>query len=499
MPLRAPGRRPVVGAATNRVGDGMPRPAAEIFRAYDIRGVVGETLTGEVVYWVARALATEARAAGHARVVAAGDGRLSTAALRAPLLRGLVDGGVDVVDVGQVPTPLLYYATVALETGAGVMITGSHNPPEYNGLKMMLGGRALADAQIQSLRERIERRDFSTGRGGQGGGLGGGLGKVERIDIVPRYLDRVVADIAIAGPFKVVVDCGNGVAGVVAPRLLAAIGCEVVPLFAEVDGRFPNHHPDPAEAANLTALVAAVGAHRADLGVAFDGDGDRLGVVAETGEVIWPDRAMMLFARDILARNPGAGIVFDVKCSRHLPTLVRAWGGTPMMWKTGHSHIKAKIRSSGALFGGEFSGHFCFADRWFGFDDGIYSAARVAEIIAADGRPASEVFGAFPAGLATPEIKVATTEQAKFAIVRELVTALGDAGAEAAATLNDIDGLRVDFADGWGLVRASNTSPALSLRFEADDEAALARIQARFNAALRGVDEGLSFPPARPL
>ena len=477
----------MVGEASNRVGHGVPCPNPEIFRAYDIRGVVGETLTGGIVYWVGRALATEALAAGHARIAVAGDGRLSTDELRSPLLRGLTEGGVDVADIGQVPTPLLYYATIALKTGAGVMITGSHNPPEYNGLKMMLSGRPLTEARIQSLRERIERGDFSTGRG-----------QVERADILPGYIDRVAGDIAVARPLKVVADCGNGVAGVVAPRLLAAIGCEVVPLYAEVDGRFPNHHPDPAEAANLVALIAAVREHRADLGVAFDGDGDRLGVVTERGEIVWPDRAMMLFARDILSRNPGAGIVFDVKCSRHLPALIRACGGAPMMWKTGHSHIKAKIRASGALFGGEFSGHFCFAERWYGFDDGIYSAARLAEIIAADGRPAGEVFAAFPAALATPEIKVATTDQAKFAIVRELAAALGATEGET-ETVNDIDGLRVDCANGWGLARASNTSPALSLRFEADDEAALARIQARFNAALKAVDDDLSFRPQRSL
>ena len=474
-----------MGEASHRVGHGVPCPNPEIFRAYDIRGVVGETLTGEIVYWVGRALATEALTTGHGRIAVAGDGRLSTEDLRSPLLRGLTEGGVDVADIGQVPTPLLYYATIALKTGAGVMITGSHNPPEYNGLKMMLDGRPLTEARIQSLRKRIERGGFSTGRG-----------QVERADILPGYIDRVAGDVAVARPLKMVVDCGNGVAGVVAPRLLAAIGCEVVPLYAEVDGRFPNHHPDPAEAANLAALVAAVREHRADLGVAFDGDADRLGVVTERGEIVWPDRAMMLFARDILSRNPGAGIVFDVKCSRHLPALVRTCGGAPMMWKTGHSHIKAKIRSSGALFGGEFSGHFCFAERWFGFDDGIYSAARLAEIIAADGRPAGEVFAAFPAALATPEIKVATTDQAKFAIVRELVAALGAEGE--AEAVNDIDGLRVDFADGWGLVRASNTSPALSLRFEADDEAALSRIQERFNVALKAVDDGLSFRPRRP-
>ena len=455
----------------------------DIFRAYDIRGVVGETLTDETVYLVGRAFATQALAAGQARVAVGGDGRTSTADLREHLWRGLREGGVHVVDVGTVPTPLLYYATAVKGTGTGVMITGSHNPPEYNGLKMMIGGAPLTEACIQGLRARIERRDFHSGHG-----------ELARVDVTERYLRHIASDVTARRPIKVVADCGNGVAGLVAPRLLAAIGCEVVPLYADVDGTFPNHHPDPAEAANLADLVVAVRRHGADVGVAFDGDGDRLGVVTNAGEIIWPDRAMMLFAKDILGKNPGAAIVFDVKCSRHLAALVRARGGTPILWKTGHSHVKAKIRASGALFGGEFSGHLCFADRWFGFDDGIYSAARLMEILAAESRTASEVFADFPTAIATPEIKIATTDEAKFAIVARMVEALrASAHAGGEATLTDIDGLRVDYADGWGLVRASNTSPVLSLRFEADHEDALARIQDAFAAALRSVDDTLAF------
>ena len=456
-------------------------PDAEIFRAYDIRGVVGETLTGEAVAQIGRAFAAEALAAGQRRVVVGGDGRASTDDLRPRLLDGLLRSGVDVVDIGCVPTPLLYYAAAVGKTGTGVMITGSHNPPEYNGLKMMIAGAPLTEERIQALRRRIAANDFLTG-----------AGQLEHAAMIDRYQDRVLADAAVVRPLKVVADCGNGVAGLVAPRLLTALGCEVTPLYAEVDGAFPNHHPDPAEAANLADLIAAVRSRGADVGVAFDGDGDRLGVVTDAGEIIWPDRVMMLFARDILQRRPGAGIVFDVKCSRHLPALVRSCGGEPIMCQTGHSHIKAKIRASGAAFGGEFSGHLCFADRWFGFDDGIYSAARLVEILAAEKRPASAVFAEFPKGVATSEIKLPTTEQRKFAIVEQLRASPLLCAGGADATVTTIDGLRVDFADGWGLARASNTSPVLSLRFEADDEQALARIRHAFDAALRAIDPQLA-------
>ena len=450
----------------------------DIFRAYDIRGVVGETLTECAVYQIGRAFAAESLAADRRHVVVGGDGRATTDPLREVLHCGLNDGGVEVTDVGCVPTPLLYYATHELGTGTGVMITGSHNPPEYNGLKMMIAGATLAEERIQRLHQRIAQKEFTTG-----------AGSLRHEAVVDRYVDRVTGDIVVERPLKVVVDCGNGVAGLVAPRLLSALGCDVVPLFAEVDGTFPNHHPDPAEAANLKDLIEAVDAQGADLGIAFDGDGDRLGVVTDAGEIVWPDRAMMLFSRDLLARNPGAKVVFDVKCSRHLPALVREGGGEPILWKTGHSHIKAKLRDSGALLGGEFSGHICFVERWFGFDDAIYSAARLVEILGRDHRPASQVFADFPNAVATPEIKVRTTEHRKFAIMEALAGQANFDGGE----VNGIDGLRVDYADGWGLVRPSNTSPVLSLRFEADDEPALERIQGIFDRALASVDPGLSF------
>ena len=460
---------------TNRA---WPPTNAEIFRAYDIRGVVGETLTEHAVYQVGRAFAAEALGDEQPSAIVGGDGRATTPMLRRALHRGLREGGMHVTDIGCVPTPLVYFATHVLRTGTGVMITGSHNPPEYNGLKMMIGGATLAQERIQRLRERIE-----------GGRLSDGAGELANMDMIDRYIERVTNDVRLARPLKVAMDCGNGVAGLVAPRLLTAMGCDVIPLYADVDGSFPHHHPDPAEAANLDDLISTVRAQRADIGIAFDGDGDRLGVVTDRGDIIWPDRTMMLFAHDILGRKPGASVVFDVKCSRHLPALIRAWGGKPIMWKTGHSHIKAKIRTDDALFGGEFSGHLCFAERWYGFDDAIYSAARLVEILAADDRAAHAIFAEFPAAIATPEVKIATTESAKF----EIVERLADEANFGAGAVNDIDGIRVDYADGWGLVRPSNTSPVLSLRFEADDEAALNRIQDTFDAALRRIDENLSF------
>ncbi len=460
-------------------------PSAEIFRAYDIRGVVGDTLTSDAVYWIGRAFAAEALAAGEQRVAIGGDGRDSTPALRTALLRGLRAGGLTCTDIGCAPTPLLYYATHVLGTGTGVMITGSHNPPEYNGLKMMIGGGTLSEDRIQDLRKRIERRDFATGAG-----ISANTDVPDRtVDLTDRYVDEVTRDVTLARALKVVVDCGNGVAGLVAPRLLADLGCAVTPLYAEVDGTFPNHHPDPADPANLVDLIAAVKREAADIGLAFDGDGDRLGVVTGKGEVIWPDRTMMLFATDVLARNPGATIVFDVKCSRHLPVLVRECGGEPIMWRTGHSHIKAKIQASGALLGGEFSGHLCFADRWYGFDDASYAAARLVEILAATERSADDVFAELPTAVATPEIKIATDEEAKFDIMRRL----GESPAFDGGTVNTIDGIRVDYPEGWGLVRPSNTSPMLTLRFEADKASDLDRIQDLFNGALGAIDKRLSF------
>jgi phosphomannomutase / phosphoglucomutase len=449
-----------------------------IFRAYDIRGIVTRDLTEDVVYWIGRAFAAEAREQKQPRVVVACDGRISSPQLKSALSRGLTEGGVDVSDIGEVPTPLLYYATHALDTGTGIMITGSHNPPEYNGLKMVLGGVTLAEERIQRLRERIVNNRLSEGDG-----------EYDKIEIVDHYVDRVLNDVAVAQPLKVVVDCGNGVAGSVVPRLISELGCEVVPLYCDVDGNFPNHHPDPADPANMQDLITVVKAEKADLGLAFDGDGDRLGVVTERGEIVWPDKLLMLFARDIVGRNPGADIIFDVKCSRHLNALISEYGGRPIMWKTGHSHMKAKLKETGALLAGEFSGHICFGERWYGFDDALYSAARLLEIAGAESKLVSELFDEFPVSFMTPEIKVATTESAKFKIVERLAKEgkFGD------GTITSIDGVRVDYPDGWGLVRPSNTSPVLTLRFEADGQAALDRIQRLFREQLALIDSKLTF------
>lgn len=449
-----------------------------IFRAYDIRGVVGENLNENIVYHIGRAIGSEAQARGQRALVVGCDGRNSSDSLRSSAIRGMMDTGCKIYDVGLVPTPVLYYATHALDTQSGVMVTGSHNPPEYNGLKIVLGGETLADEAIQGLRRRILANELAEG-----------TGSVERVDILDHYVDRIASDIALAQPLKVVADCGNGVAGIVAPRLIEALGCEVIPLYCDVDGSFPNHHPDPMVPENLADLIAAVGREGADIGIAFDGDGDRLGVVTNRGNIVWPDQLLMLFARDIVGRNPGADIVYDVKCSRHLNAFISEYGGRPIIWKTGHSHIKAKVKESGALLGGEFSGHICFLERWYGFDDALYSAARLLEILGAESTSADEIFASFPQAVATPEIKIPVTEEAKFKII-ELLKNKGDFGE---GNLTTIDGIRVDYADGWGLVRASNTSPVLTLRFEADTQEALERIENIFRNQLHQVDPSLTF------
>ncbi|MCC5885752.1 MAG: phosphomannomutase/phosphoglucomutase [Gammaproteobacteria bacterium] len=453
-------------------------PSAEIFRAYDIRGVVGTTLNEEIAYLVGRAIGSEAAAAGESKVVVAGDGRHSSPALRGRICAGIMASGLDVIDIGAVPTPILYFATHVTETRSGVMVTGSHNPPEYNGFKVVIAGETLAGPRIMALRERIVS-----------GHLSEGSGSLEERDLIPDYIDRIASDIALAQPLKVVADCGNGIAGKIVPSLLEALGCEVLPLYCEVDGDFPNHHPDPNDAANLEDLITVVKSEGADIGLAFDGDGDRLGVVTERGEIIWPDRLMMLFARDIVGRNPGADVIFDVKCSRHLGSLIAEYGGRPIMGPTGHSHLKAKMKETQALLGGEFSGHICFGERWYGFDDGLYSAARLLEILASEASSAGELFGEFPNPVSTPELKISSTDSAKF----DVIQALAAGNAFEGGTLTTIDGIRVDYPDGWGLIRASNTSPMLTLRFEADDAKALGQIQLRFKKALKQVDSSLDF------
>ena len=452
---------------------------ASIFKAYDIRGIVGETLTPEVVRHIGRAIGSAAAARGQQAVAVARDGRLSGPDFVAALSEGLQAAGRHVIDLGCVPTPLLYFATHVLDTRSGVMVTGSHNPPDYNGFKIVIDGETLSGEAIQDLRRRILAADYADGAGSR-----------SSLDILPRYLARVTEDVRPARPLKVVVDCGNGVAGGAAPRLLRELGCEVRELFCEGDGRFPNHHPDPSQTENLQDLIRAVGEGGADLGLAFDGDGDRLGVVDATGRIIWPDRQMMLYAADILDRHPGAEIIYDVKCSRHLHAVIEAHGGRPCMWKTGHSLIKAKMKADGALLAGEMSGHIFFKERWYGFDDALYTAARLLEILARDPRPPVEVFAALPDAVSTPELRVDMAEGEHFRFMERFA-------AEARfpdARVSTIDGIRADFADGWGLIRPSNTTPSLIIRFEADDEAALARIQQQFREAIAAVDPGLELP-----
>lgn len=449
-----------------------------IFRAYDIRGITRSNLTDDVCYWIGRAFAAEARSQNQQAAAIGRDGRLSSPGIALALGQGLVDGGMSVTDIGQVPTPVLYYATHALKTGTGIMITGSHNPPEYNGLKMMIGGTTLAEDLIQVLYRRLQDSTLSTGKGALG-----------YADLGADYVEAALNTTKLDRPLKVAVDCGNGVAGELGPKLISALGCEVIPLFCEIDGNFPNHHPDPAEPENLQDLINAVQQQSADVGLAFDGDGDRLGVVTPKGEIIWPDKMMMLFAQDIIARNPQTPVIFDVKCSTHLERVITEAGGNPIMWKTGHSHIKAKIKQTQAALAGEFSGHICFGERWYGFDDALYTAARLLELLSQTELDVDAVFAQYPTTYSTPEIKIHTTETRKFEVMDELASS----GDFADGRMTTIDGIRVDFDDRWGLIRPSNTSPVLSLRFEADSAAALERVQDEFQTQLSNVDATLTF------
>ena len=449
-----------------------------IFRAYDIRGITRSNLTDDVCYWIGRAFAAEARSQNQQAAAIGRDGRLSSPGIALALGQGLVDGGMSVTDIGQVPTPVLYYATHALKTGTGIMITGSHNPPEYNGLKMMIGGTTLAEDLIQVLYRRLQDSTLSTGKGALG-----------YTDLGADYVETALNTTKLDRPLKVAVDCGNGVAGELGPKLISALGCEVIPLFCEIDGNFPNHHPDPAEPENLQDLITAVQQQSADVGLAFDGDGDRLGVVTPKGEIIWPDKMMMLFAQDIIARNPQTPVIFDVKCSTHLERVITEAGGNPIMWKTGHSHIKAKIKQTQAALAGEFSGHICFGERWYGFDDALYTAARLLELLSQTELDVDAVFAQYPTTYSTPEIKIHTTETRKFEVMDELASS----GDFADGRMTTIDGIRVDFDDRWGLIRPSNTSPVLSLRFEADSAAALERVQDEFQTQLSNVDATLTF------
>tara|TARA_R110001592_G_scaffold295763_1_gene566077 strand:- start:13118 stop:15715 length:2598 start_codon:yes stop_codon:yes gene_type:complete len=449
-----------------------------IFRAYDIRGIVDESLNPAIVELLGKAIATEALAQGQNTLCIGYDGRLSSVDYSESLTAGVISTGMNVILIGQVPTPVLYFATHHFETGSGIMITGSHNPINYNGFKMMIAGNTLSGEAIQKLYNRILIQDFVVGQGER---------SEQHVDRA--YLDTILNDIAVAAPLKVVIDAGNGVAGGLAPELIEELGCEVIPIHCEIDGTFPNHHPDPGKPENLQDLIAAVKEHEADIGLAFDGDGDRIGVVTNTGKIIWPDRLLMLFAKDVVSRNPGADIIYDVKCSRRLNGLISSYGGRPVMWKTGHSLIKAKMKETGALLAGEMSGHVFFKERWFGFDDALYSAARLLEILGVEDKTSNEVFAEFPEDLSTPEINIDVSDEIKFSIVEKLCARKEQF---VGGNVSTIDGLRVDFPNGWGLCRASNTTPVLVLRFEADDEASLTEIKAKFIMHLKDIDPSLN-------
>jgi phosphomannomutase/phosphoglucomutase len=475
----APAPAAVVAAEPSKSGG--VRIDRGIFRAYDIRGVVGTTLDAGVAELIGHAVGTLMFEKGLNDIVVGRDGRLSGPDLVAGLTEGLRKAGRNVLDIGMVPTPVVYFGGFQLRTGCGIAVTGSHNPPDYNGFKIVVGGETLSGDAITDLYARIAEDRLHTAAT---------PGTVAQRDIGDDYVARITADVQIDRRLKVVVDAGNGVAGVLGPRVLEAIGAEVTPLYCEIDGTFPHHHPDPSEPANLRDLVQMVQRLDADLGIAFDGDGDRLGVVTRSGETIYPDRLLMLFAADVLERNPGAVILYDVKCTGRLPGHILRHGGSPLMWKTGHSLIKAKMRETEAELAGEMSGHFFFAERWYGFDDGIYAAARLLEILAARPESPTEQLEALPNGISTPEIKVDAPDGDPHAFVERFRTAARFEGGRSST----IDGLRVDWSDGWGLVRASNTTPVLVLRFDADSQAALQRIQAAFREQLLALKPDLVLP-----
>lgn len=451
----------------------------EIFKAYDIRGIVDKTLTTDITYKIGQAVGSEVIAQGGNSIVIGRDGRLSGPILSKALADGLQAAGVDVVDVGVAPSPVVYYSSYALNIPSCIAITGSHNPPDYNGYKMVVDGTTLSAERIQSLKERILNNDFSSG-----------AGNYREQTIIDDYIEKIVSDVKPSRQLKIVIDCGNGVAGATAPQVFKQIGCDVTELFTEVDGNFPNHHPDPSQIENLQDLISKVMELNADIGLAFDGDGDRLGIVTPKGEVIWPDRQMILFARDILERNPGAEIIYDVKCTRNLPTEIERAGGKATMERTGHSFIKAKLKASGAALAGEMSGHIFFKERWFGFDDGVYAGARLIELLAKQDRTPQAIFDDLPDSINTPELRMEFAEGEHYAFMEKLkkVAEFPD------ANMQTIDGIRVDFADGFGLVRPSNTTPILVLRFEADSEDAIERIQAAFATEIRKVDKDISIP-----
>ena len=478
----------MIDSDSDILGMDQPTPAAmqysppvnaSIFRSYDVRGIMGETLDSGVARTLGLAIGSEAYARGQQSIVVGRDARLSSPELAKALVSGLLQSGRDVIDIGVVPTPLTYYATQTLGATSCVMVTGSHLPGNHNGFKTVLDGSALDGPEIQALFQRIEREDFTTGSG-----------SLSTNDISANYINRIVEDVRVSRPMKVVIDCGNGVAGNLAPKLVKSLGCHVLPLYCDVDGNFPNHHPDPTDSKNLQDLARTVVETRADIGIAFDGDGDRIGVVSNSGKVIHADRLLMLLAKDMISRNPGATVLYDVKCSRRLHGLIVGYGGKPLMWKTGHPYIKRKMRESGALLAGEMSGHIYYKERWYGFDDALYTMARLLEILSTKSDSLDTLFSAFPEDVNTSELAIAAPDDRKFRIIEQLQrNAAFDGG-----RITDIDGLRVDYPDGWGLVRASNTSPRLVCRFEADTDLALKRIQEAFRSQLQAVDSQLQIP-----
>jgi phosphomannomutase / phosphoglucomutase len=454
--------------------------APEIFKAYDIRGIVDKTLTEEATERIGHALGTLGAAKGVKRFIVGRDGRLSGPRLSAALARGLNAAGMDVTDIGVCATPMVYFATYELGTGSGVMVTGSHNPPDYNGLKMMVAGDTLAAESIQELRRLVESGKFASGSG-----------SVEKHDMTEAYLERITGDVKLERLMRIAIDCGNGSPGAIAPALFRRLGCEVQELFCDVDGNFPNHHPDPSKPENLEDLIRAVQEGHAEVGLAFDGDGDRLGVVTRNGKIIYPDRQLMLFAADVLQRNPGAQIIFDVKCTRQLFPWIRAHGGEPLLWKTGHSLVKAKLKETGAPLAGEMSGHMFFKERWYGFDDGLYAGARLLEILS-HAPDVTQALEGLPDSVSTPELNVALAKEGEnHALIARLQKTAKFVGSTEVIT---IDGLRVEYPDGFGLMRASNTTPVVVLRFEADTQDAIERIQADFRRVLSEALPGAALP-----
>lgn len=450
-----------------------------VFRAYDIRGIIGQELDEDAFYTIGLALACYLQKLNRQQIYLACDGRLTSPSLSLALKEGLLASGIDVINLGSVATPVMYYATHTQGLDCGLMVTGSHNPADYNGIKMVLAGKTLTQENIDILYDLVVS-----------GQRIAGCGQETSFDVMPPYTQRIIGDIQIKRPLKVVVDCGNGIAGPVIPQVLTELGCEVIPLYCDVDGRFPNHHPDPTVEANLADLKEAVASNQADIGLAFDGDADRLGLITNKGTMIWPDRLMMLFSREVLSRLPDAAIVFDVKCSSHLESVIKAAGGKAIMCPTGHSIVKAVMKEEQAALAGEMSGHLFFKDRWYGFDDALYSACRLLEIISSAPLTVEEQFALIPNSVNTPELKINIADEAKFLFMKEF----SEQADFPEARVLTIDGLRVEFAHGWGLLRASNTTPCLIARFEAIDHESLVTIQNVFKQQIHKLNAHLALP-----